>query len=209
MSEQYPVTIERLTERSISEAIDVIALALRDEPGFSSVMPDRSKRAKMMHTLLGALLRDAFRMGNVWIARDGQRLLGTAVWYAPGDHPIPALRGIRMLPHMSSLLRYGLGMVRGLAKMGTNQLAHFPAEPCWYLAALGVTPDAQGKGVGSQLMRHVLRDIDEVHQPAYLETGEKINLRFYQRVGFDVRESSVQLAPAPGPTCWTMWREPR
>lgn len=208
MSENRSVTIERLNKGSIPEATDVIASALRDEPGFASVMPNRSRRATMMHTLLGALLRDAFRLGHVWIAGVDQRVVGTAIWYAPGDHPIPAMRGVRMLPRVVPLLGFGLGTMRGLAKMGSNQLAHFPEQPCWYLAALGVAPDAQGKGVGSQLMQRVLREIDHLHQPAYLETGEEINLRFYRRLGFEIRESNVQLAPPPGPTCWTMWRNP-
>ncbi len=98
--------------------------------------------------------------------------------------------------------------------MEENAKAAFPKEPCWYLAALGVDPNRQGQGIGSQQMRAMLAEIDggaargAARGAAYLETGEEINVRFYERLGFEVRERAIQLAPPPGPTHWTMWRPP-
>ncbi len=201
-------TIERLTKPDLPEAAAVLAAALHDEPGFVSVIPDPRLRGDVMGALFRILVRDAFPLGNVWVAKGDGQIVGTAVWYAPGDFPMTLLRQLRLVPVMLPLLRYGRGMVSNLGRMEGNAKAAFPKEPCWYLAALGVDPDRQGQGVGSHLMGAALAEIDGGNGAAYLETGEAINVRFYERFGFEVRESALQLAPPPGPTHWTMWRPP-
>jgi len=212
-------TIERLTKPDLPEAAAVLAAALHDEPGFVSVIPDPRLRGDVMGALFRILVRDAFPLGNVWVAKGNGRIVGTAVWYAPGDFPMTLLRQLRLVPVMLPLLRYGRGMVSNLGRMEGNAKAAFPKEPCWYLAALGVDPDRQGQGIGSRLMETALAEIDgggavgraargAARGAAYLETGEAINVRFYECHGFDVRESALQLAPPPGPTHWTMWRPP-
>ncbi len=209
MSDAYSFTVEKLARKDSSEASLVVAAALQVEPGFAFVVPDERQRAVVMRTMLGLLVRDAFPLGNVWIARDEARIVGTAVWYAPGDFPTTIGRNLRAAPSMLPLARIGLHRLRGLAQMGQNLTSHFPDQPCWYLSALGVAPDQQGKGVGSRLMGAVLREIDQRREPAYLETGEEANVRLYQRYGFAVRDPAFQMAPPPGPTHWTMWRDPQ
>ncbi len=201
-------TVERLTKPDVPDAATVLAAALRDEPGFASVVPDPVRRAQVMGVLLKILVRDAFPLGNVRVARDNGHIVGTAIWYAPGDFPMTALRQLRIAPAMLPMLRFGRSMVTRLGQMEENAKAAFPKEPCWYLAALGVDPERQGLGIGSRLMEAALAEIDTNCEAAYLETGEEINVRFYERFGFEVRESALQLAPAPGPTHWTMWRLP-
>ncbi len=93
--------------------------------------------------------------------------------------------------------------------MGQNAQRLFPDEPTWYLQILGVAPGQQGRGIGTRLIAPALALADAKGEPAYLETGEEINLRFYERAGFQVREAAAQLAPAPGPTHWTMYRPAR
>jgi len=217
-------TIERLAKPDLPRAAMVLTAALRDEPGFLSVIPDAGRRAAIMKVLFAILVRDAFPLGNVRIARSGGEVVGTAVWYAPGDFPMTTRRQLRMAPAMLPLLRYGPGILTRLGQMEGNAKAAFPKESCWYLAALGVNPARQGEGIGTRLMTEVLADIDSGNaaagraagraargaagRAAYLETGEEANVRFYERFGFTVRAAALQLAPAPGPTHWTMWRPP-
>lgn len=210
MSDSRTIAVEKLESKDdVPAAIDVIAAALRDEPGFASVIPDTRQRTMVMHTFLGLLLRDAFPLGNVWVARDAGPIIGTAIWYAPGDYPMTLWRNLRMTPGLLPLVRFGLGTMRRLIQMGENVTSHFPGQPCWYLAALGVSPEHQGVGAGSSLMDTVLAEIDRRGEPAYLETSVERNVRFYERLGFGIREPAIHLAPAPGPTHWTMWRKPQ
>jgi ribosomal protein S18 acetylase RimI-like enzyme len=49
-----------------------------------------------------------------------------------------------------------------------------------------VTPDFQGKGIGSQMMKFYCDIIDRDRMEAYHETDRPENVRFYQRFGFKV-----------------------
>lgn len=81
-----------------------------------------------------------------------------------------------------------------------------PAEPHWYLPAVGTDRGLQGMGVGSALLRQQLADCDRLGQPAYLESSNITNVPFYEKLGF--RVTGELLLPNGGPTLWPMWRGP-
>ena len=89
---------------------------------------------------------------------------------------------------------------------GFDQLAALhPAEPHWYLSAIGTEPEHQGRGIGGALMRHVLTRRDAAGQAAYLEASRPENVPYYERYGFAVMR---QFALPQGPTIWPMRRSP-
>ncbi|HWD68302.1 MAG TPA: GNAT family N-acetyltransferase [Caulobacteraceae bacterium] len=61
-----------------------------------------------------------------------------------------------------------------------------PHEPHWYLPWLGVDPSRQGRGLGSLMLKHSLRRVDETGLPAYLESSNPKNIPLYERFGFEV-----------------------
>jgi ribosomal protein S18 acetylase RimI-like enzyme len=72
----------------------------------------------------------------------------------------------------------------------------------WYLLGLGVHPEHQGSGWGSQLVRHGLALAQSRNLPCYLETTNQRNIAFYQRHGFKlVGERPVA---GGGPRVWGM-----
>ena len=78
-----------------------------------------------------------------------------------------------------------------------------PEQPYWYLGLLAVEPAAQGRGVGSALVRTGLERADRDGVPTFLETGTQPNVAFYERLGFGVTDEI--LLPG-GPTHWGMTR---
>jgi GNAT superfamily N-acetyltransferase len=82
-----------------------------------------------------------------------------------------------------------------------------PHEPHWYLLALGVEPELQGRAIGTQLMAPVLERCDREGTPAYLESSKERNVPLYERNGFRVTEEFR--VPNGGPPIWLMWRDPR
>jgi len=62
----------------------------------------------------------------------------------------------------------------------------------------------QGQGIGKQMMKEFSRVVDEAGEGAYLETGKRENVLFYQNFDFRVvGEVDVFTAPT-----WLMWRDP-
>jgi ribosomal protein S18 acetylase RimI-like enzyme len=75
-----------------------------------------------------------------------------------------------------------------------------------YLFILGTEQAAQGRGLGSALLSHMLARVDAEQMPAYLESSSERNLALYGRHGFEV---TSEVAIPGGPRIWPMWRQPR
>ena len=65
------------------------------------------------------------------------------------------------------------------------------ASDAWYCMCFAVLPERQGRGVGSRLLRPVLRMADDRGVPLYLETHREINTQIYGHYGFDTVDISV------------------
>ena len=74
--------------------------------------------------------------------------------------------------------------------------AFHPREAHWHLPLIGVDPAHRGKGIGSALLRHVLRTCDRQKVLAYLEATSSQNVSLYERHGFEAL-GSIQVADAP------------
>ncbi len=77
----------------------------------------------------------------------------------------------------------------------------------WFLQAIGVDPQLQGRGYASKLLRPMLARIDEEGLPCYLDTLEGQNVRLYEHFGFKVIEESN--VPNTNLTNWAMLRDAR
>ena len=83
---------------------------------------------------------------------------------------------------------------------------HEPQEPLLYLSHIGVVPEHQGEGIGSDLMRDGLTSGDRDGVPTWLETSRVDNVAYYERFGF--RTVVDEDAPDGGPHIWFMLRDP-
>ena len=74
-----------------------------------------------------------------------------------------------------------------------------------HLGPLAVDRHLQGKGIGTQILLEHTRRLDEANAIGYLETDKNINVRLYQRFGYEV----IGEADVIGVHCWFMRRPPR
>lgn len=155
----------------------------------------------MLERFYVARLRQVLRAGEVWV---DPPLTGAALWLAPGDWHTSVREDLalarclvqpRLLPRLPTVIR-GIKQVEAI----------HPTTPHWYLAILGTEPAAQGRGVGSALMRPLLDRCDEDNIGAYLESSKEANIDFYARHGFKV---IGEHGLPRGPRIWPMWRDPR
>lgn len=194
--------VRRATADDVPELARTLARAFHDDPiACWSCKPDRL-RLRMLERFYAIRLRQVLRHDEVWVE---EGLAGGALWLPPDRwrttpredaelarcqlHP-------RMLPRLPMVAWGFTGIER----------RHPPSPSHWYLAILGTDPAAQGRGIGSALLRAVLDRCDEDGVAAYLESSKEANIAFYARHGFRVTEE-VRLPR--GPQAWLMWREPR
>ena len=199
--------ISPIRPEQVPSATQVMANAFADAPRYTFLLPDSMQRRSKLPRLWEAAIRACVHSGGVvHVAYDGSGsdLSGVAIW----DLPYPRR------PGGPTLLRSGLWtapVVLGISAWRRRRAlrpvlaAIKPHYPCWYLNGIGVAPSAQRTGLGSALINHMLRRIDEEGLPAFLDTSAPGNLGYYERFGFRVTAESTLPNGMP---LWGMTRQP-
>jgi GNAT superfamily N-acetyltransferase len=202
------VEIGLLTADRLASAAALLARSFQDDPGHVHLYPDAEARARALPHEFSAACRDGLGLGHVHTASLAGRLAGVAVWLPPGGYPMSIRRQLRVLPDVVRLCLAAPRSFGRVVHFGAAVGRAHPAQPYWYLEAVGVDPAVQGRGVGTRLLQPVLDIADRARLPCYLETDTEPNVRWYQGLGFEVRTADVQFTPG-GPRFWTMLRPPR
>jgi GNAT superfamily N-acetyltransferase len=153
-----------------------LVLAFAADPVERWLYPDAQQYLTCFPEFLEAFGSKAFDEHTVWALND---LSAVALWMPPGVDPDGEAIA-KVLSETVSADKHA----DTFAVLEQMDPAH-PKYPHWYLPWFGVDVRLQGKGVGSQLMRHCLRVVDASHLPAYLETPNPRTIPFYRRHGFE------------------------
>ncbi len=157
---------------------------------------DHDQRIRGMQELF--LTHVGLPHGHVWVADEGAAI---AVWTTPDTDAGPVFA--ELAPRFAELAG---DRAAAYAAAEAALAPHRPVEPVWFLGTVGVDPDSQGRGLGSAVIRPGLAAAERAGVPAFLETSEKRNVGFYERLGFRVT-ATVEI-PDGGPVTWAMLRDP-
>jgi len=200
--------LRAMAPRDARAAGDALAEAFLDDPLFAYVVPDAARRRPWLRTVMRTNPAMIAPSGHVYVPGDGAD--GALGLVPPGDHP-PTVR--RALPMLAQVFAASLParIPRRAIRFGFKLVAEFerlhPREPHWYIHVVGVHPRAQSRGLGRACMDRATALADADGAALYLETGNPENVAFYERFGFEVRETVRIFTDAP--TAWTMLRPPR
>ncbi len=61
-----------------------------------------------------------------------------------------------------------------------------PKELKYYLWFIGVDPEYQNQGIGSDFLKEIIKDSEDKERPIYLETSTIKNLPWYKKFGFNI-----------------------
>ncbi len=184
------------TQDDVPALSAALSRAFYDDPVSSWALPGERRRLAQGERFYRERLRTLLREEMVFC---DEARAGAALW-APHDRwraPLAEIVRIRILTRRSLLF---------LAGAHRMEQQH-PSGPHYYLNILGVSPEAQGRGLGSALLAPMLERCDREGVGAYLESSKERNLAFYGRHGF--RVTGEMRFPLGGPRLWLMWRDPR
>ncbi|MGW1109064.1 GNAT family N-acetyltransferase [Streptomyces sp. NPDC002540] len=188
-----------ITDADVPTAVETLARAFADYPYTRHVVAadDHEDRVRRLQEL--CLTRVGMVYGRVWVADRGRAV---AVWATPDQDSSPALAEV-------GLLLGDLAGDRAAAYESAEQAIapYRPQEPVWFLNTVGVTPGAQGQGLGSAVLVPGVDAAARAGYPAFLETSSERNVKFYERLGFKV--TAEVLLPDNGPRTWCMRKDPR
>jgi ribosomal protein S18 acetylase RimI-like enzyme len=201
-----PPSVRLVRADEIDTAARVLSDAFVDEDGLNYWLKQGSAKDRVRRVFFNAAVRDVVHANRrIDVALDGGSLAGAAIWLKPGDKAfdLPPLREFMLLPLLLRVSGFeGMGKATALGRQLT---ALHPRVPHAHLVFLGVSPIAQGRGVGSAMLKHALAPVDAAGLHAYLEASTERNVALYERHGFVVT-NELKL---PGLHMRTMLREPR
>ena len=184
-SNLYGLEIGALNAPEVGEALSVISRGMRDNPlHVAAFGDDPGRRTQSLRRFFGAAFAVMGLQEHMLVARgeDGT-IVGVMGMMPPGDCLPGPGQQLRMLP---ALLRNGpraagrtMGWLGAWAKRD-------PDGRHWHFGPLAVGAHLQGMGIGSKLLRVFSARMDAAGEDAYLETDKPINVRLYERFGFEV-----------------------
>jgi GNAT superfamily N-acetyltransferase len=171
-----------------ASTIDVLVRAFSEDPVAQWIWPDSQQYQMYFPSFVRAFGGKAFTYRSAYYV-DGYA--AAALWLPPD-----------VLPDEYTLISIFQRTVSKQTQKDVftvfDQMGRYhPSEPHWYLPLMGVDPLKQGKGLGSELMKHALVQCDQDNnKPAYLESSNPRNIPFYERYGFELL-STIQIGTSP------------
>ena len=192
------VDVRRAEPHDAAAMVHALTESFFTDPVMTWALPEEVRRSRLtvMWTVLGG--QGCVPKGACTVLPSGD---GSALWMPPGER----LDESFWHNHGKAFFEGMAGDTERLSQLSDAMAGHHPDEDHWYLLAIGILPEAQGRGLGGTLLAHTLALADAAKQPAYLEATSPRSRVLYQRFGFEV---TAEIRPGDGPTLWGMWREP-
>jgi ribosomal protein S18 acetylase RimI-like enzyme len=191
--------------KNIKSLSTMLVDAFYEDPFYRYLFPEESVRPVKTSFFMEILLWYGISYGRVTTVNDS--INGAAIWLPPSS-PMIRTRGMIRMGMLKAPLILGLDGFIKLIKTthAWEELQKKEQKQHWYLMAVGVDPDHQGKGLGSRVLQPVLNEADRGNHPCYLETMTVKNVDFYERHGFGIVTEARIDGKIP---YWTMRRNPR
>ena len=200
-----------LKKKDLKKASFVLTRAFHNDPLICLIYPNEEERKQYSPYLWEFILRDGIRYGEVFAPSD--RIEGTAKWLPPGKEHMGIWRSLKsgtltMARMMSKQKDERVLPMRKIAEI-TDNIAKLHktlvTEPHWYLANIGIDPDFQGKGFGSNLLKPMLKRIEDEGYPIFLETNFERNVGLYEHLGFEAIDERI--IPGTDIKNWAMLKD--
>jgi hypothetical protein len=192
------IRIEPFRPEMVAEASKVLADAFSTNPLHVAAF-GAGEIAKNSEFFRNALV---YLKGPRFVALEGSHILGLVHWVDSSSCQFSTIEKLRMVP----------AMVRGLGLSSSARVGRWldawskrdPSSAHSHFGPIGISPPAQGRGIGQLLMKRYCDELDRSGQAAYLETDRPENVQYYRRFGFETSAEGVVL----GVRNYFMWRPP-
>jgi len=192
-------TLLRAERADKETVVKILTHAFDQDPETVWIIGDGKGKQKRIRAIMEMAFEIVFPEGGIYLTPDKK---GVAIWKQNGPKQT-SLRLLGIYIKLFSLMGFSGVKRANLVESEVNK--RYPTDhPFLYLWFLGVSPEAQGRGLSSDLFRPMLAQADAEKLPVYLETSKEINVKIYNRKGFVVYD---QIELGEGVTLYCMRRE--
>ncbi len=161
-----------------NRVVDILSKSFRDNQSVRYVVKNDRKLDKRISALMGYSYDMCSRFGEVLMSED-ENACALLLW---SDKK-------RTVPQLDAKLAINaIGLNRVLRVMERESMIknQHPKEPFLYLWFIGVYPQDQKQGMGTELLQKVVELSEKKNLPIYLETSVPQNLPWYEKHNFKI-----------------------
>lgn len=174
-----------LTRAQRKKAASVFYRSFASYPQMVHYFPDARLRERYLEWYLGCVIDYGLRYGQVHTNAD---VSGFACWLPP-ERTAPYMWGYIRSGFLLAPIRFGIKQYQTVIECedytGSIHKKLMPVSH-YYVWGVGVDPARQGQGIGTTLMQTGLEMARAKNLPVYLETHDANNIRFYEKLGFQM-----------------------
>ncbi len=176
------MNLREFQKRDTEQVLSTLCAAFQNDGLYAYFIEDPGARARFLRAFMRFRLKYGLKAGTVWVT-DGCE--GVLILIKPNQVMSPKhlllYGGLSAMLNCTSVQRDRIMRFNSFAD---SQCERYIQQPFWHVSPICVSPEAQGKGLGSALLRCGLDLVRASGQPCYLETQSAKNLPFYEACGF-------------------------
>lgn len=164
-----------------SLVVDILTKSFDTNQSVNYIVKQDEKRAKRVSALMDYSFEVCYLFGEVFLSDDKKAC--ALVTYP--DKKKTTLKSI-LLDVKLILSCVGLKNIKKTLAREAMINKIQPKELRYYLWFIGVDPEYQNEGIGSNLLNDIIKDSEHKDRPIYLETSTLKNLPWYKKFDFDI-----------------------
>lgn len=167
-----------------SLVVDILVKSFDDNKSVNYVVKQDRNREARIRGLMDYSFDVCNAFGDVWIS-DGAQACALVL------HPDKKRSTFSSILWDARLAInvIGLNRISRILSRESKIKSFHPKERFSYLWFIGVSPEFQNAGKGSQLLNEIIRDSNAEGRPIYLETSVDRNIPWYEKHGFEIFQS--------------------
>lgn len=173
--------MRKATKKDEALIIDIISKSFYDNKSVNYVIKQGNAQNNIKR--IGALVEYAYNLcinfGEIWIDKDD---IGCIMFLNPNKKELSlssVLWDAKLA--LNCIGAFRIGKVLGRESQIKQ---NYPKGDFFHLWFVGVLPEKQGNGIGSELVKMVTGKAKNENLPVYLETSMVKNLKWYKDLGF-------------------------
>lgn len=159
--------------------LEILTRSFETNQSANFVIKQDRKKNKRMRVLIAYSIAYGELFGEVWLSEDHT----ACAIVLDSSQKKSSLRAV-IWDLRLVFGAIGLRRVVRVLKRESLIKSHHPKEAFYHLWYLGVDPDFQGQGRGSELLQQIIQRAHENQKAVYLETSMERNFAFYEHHGF-------------------------
>ncbi len=173
--------IRPATPEDRERVIEILSASFEENPAVNDTISPGGSRARKMRALMEYLVDNGFAKKGVYITSNG---LGAMIMYDPTQYPNNFSDTWRQIQLVHRCI--GWSKMKYASAKDKKVRSFRPADSHLYLNMIGTLPEAQGKGLGSQMIAFIQETAKKEGKSVYLETSVMKNVEMYKKKGFVV-----------------------